>query len=48
MLTLKKVIVGLGSAGSNCYKDIYKATKNCLTERSLPVRSAAAAVSDVL
>ncbi|ESO02529.1 hypothetical protein HELRODRAFT_155831 [Helobdella robusta] len=43
MITLRKVVIGLGSAGSNCYKDIYKAAKNCLTERSLPVRSAAAA-----
>jgi len=45
MSTLEKVIVGLGSAGANCYKDIYKAARNCLTDRSMTVRSAAALVS---
>ena len=46
MLTLQKVIVGLGSAGSNCYKDVYKAARGCLTDRSMTVRCAAALVSE--
>ncbi|CAH1791410.1 unnamed protein product [Owenia fusiformis] len=44
MLTLEKVVCGLGSAGSSCYKDIYKAARNCLTDRSMNVRCAAAKV----
>ena len=46
MVTLQKVVAGLGSAGSNCYKDIYKATRNCMTDRSMNVRSAAAKVGN--
>ena len=48
MLTLQKVIVGLGSAGANCYKDVYKAARGCLTDRSMTVRCAAALVSSRL
>ena len=44
MLTLAKVVAGIGAAGSNCYKDIYRAARNCMTDRSLNVRSAAAKV----
>ena len=44
MLTLQKVVCGLGSAGMNCYKDIYKAARNCMTDRSMHVRSSAAKV----
>ena len=44
MLTLTKVVAGIGSAGSNCYKDIYKAAKPCMTDRAMTVRSAAAKV----
>jgi len=44
MLTLQKVVAGLGSAGANCYKDIYKATRTCLTDRAMTVRAAAAKV----
>ncbi|XP_074651872.1 HEAT repeat-containing protein 5B-like [Tubulanus polymorphus] len=42
MLTLQKVLLGLGSAGSACHKDIYKAAKNCMNDRSMTVRCAAA------
>lgn len=42
MLTLEKVIGGLGSAGGGIYKDIYKACKQCMTDRSMAVRYAAA------
>ena len=45
MITMQKVIAGLGSAGSNCYKDVYKAARNCMTDRAMTVRSAAAKVS---
>ena len=45
MTTLQRVVVGLGSAGSSCHKDIYKAARACLTDRSMTVRSAAAKVS---
>jgi len=44
MLTLEKVVGGVGSAGSNTFKDIYKATKQCMTDRSMAVRFAAAKV----
>uniref|UniRef100_A0A1I8H4E4 HEAT repeat-containing protein 5B n=1 Tax=Macrostomum lignano TaxID=282301 RepID=A0A1I8H4E4_9PLAT len=43
MHTLERVVNGLGAAGSGCYKEIYKAAKNCLTaERHMHVRCAAA------
>ncbi|XP_061173824.1 HEAT repeat-containing protein 5B-like isoform X2 [Saccostrea echinata] len=42
MSTLEKVIKGLGSAGNSTYKDVYKATKQCMTDRSMVVRFAAA------
>ena len=45
MITLQKVITGLGSAGANCYKDVYKAARGCLTDRSMTVRCAAALVN---
>ena len=45
MSTLEKVIKGLGSAGNSTYKDVYKATKQCMTDRSMVVRFAAAKVS---
>lgn len=44
MLTLQKVVAGIGSVGSNCYKDIYKAARGCMTDRSMNVRVAAAKV----
>ena len=44
MITMQKVIAGLGSAGINCYKDVYKASRNCMTDRAMTVRSAAAKV----
>ena len=44
MLTLEKVVAGIGSAGANCYKDIYKASRNCMTDRAMTVRSAASKV----
>ncbi|XP_013379521.1 HEAT repeat-containing protein 5B-like isoform X2 [Lingula anatina] len=42
MVTLQKVVQGLGSAACGVHKDIYKATKSCMTDRSMTVRCAAA------
>ncbi|XP_039953261.1 HEAT repeat-containing protein 5B isoform X1 [Bactrocera tryoni] len=42
MITLEKVCAGMGTAISNVHKDIYKATKHCLTDRVMAVRVAAA------
>ncbi|XP_052275904.1 HEAT repeat-containing protein 5B-like isoform X2 [Dreissena polymorpha] len=42
MLTLEKVVQGLGSAGVNSFKDVYKAAKVAMTDRAMAVRTAAA------
>lgn len=42
MVTMEKVCSGMGSAISNVHKDIYKATRVCLTDRVMAVRVAAA------
>ncbi|XP_055323720.1 HEAT repeat-containing protein 5B isoform X3 [Sitodiplosis mosellana] len=42
MVTLEKVCNGMDTAISNVHKEIYKATKYCLTDRVMPVRVAAA------
>ncbi|XP_037925116.1 HEAT repeat-containing protein 5B isoform X5 [Hermetia illucens] len=42
MITLEKVCAGMGTAISNVHKDIFKATKHCLTDRVMAVRVAAA------
>lgn len=42
MVTMEKVCSGMGSAISNVHKDIYKATRICLTDRVMAVRVAAA------
>lgn len=42
MITLEKVCAGMGTAIANVHKDIYKATKHCLTDRVMAVRVAAA------
>lgn len=48
MQTLEKLVSGLGSAGSNTHKDIYKACRQAMTDRSMAVRQAAAKVSYTL
>lgn len=45
MLTLEKIVQGMGSAASSSHKEIFKATRHCMTDRSMPVRCAAANVS---
>lgn len=42
MITLEKVCSGMDTAISNVHKEIYKATKPCLTDRVMAVRVAAA------
>lgn len=42
MVTMEKVCSGMGTAISNVHKDIYKATRHCLTDRVMAVRVAAA------
>ncbi|CAH6837479.1 HEAT repeat-containing protein 5A isoform X2 [Phodopus roborovskii] len=42
MLSLQSILTGLGAAGAPCHRDIYKAARSCLTDRSMAVRCAAA------
>lgn len=45
LLCFQKMLFGLGNAASSGYKDIYKACKACLVDKSMSVRWAAAKVS---
>ncbi|XP_059229027.1 HEAT repeat-containing protein 5A isoform X6 [Mustela nigripes] len=42
MLSLQNILNGLGAAATPCHRDVYKAAKSCLTDRSMSVRCAAA------
>ncbi|XP_074517821.1 HEAT repeat-containing protein 5A [Sebastes fasciatus] len=42
MLSLEKILRGLGVSAVPCHRDIYKAARTCLTDRSMAVRCAAA------
>uniref|UniRef100_A0A8C3XL00 HEAT repeat-containing protein 5A n=1 Tax=Chelydra serpentina TaxID=8475 RepID=A0A8C3XL00_CHESE len=42
MLSLQNILNGLGAAATPCHRDIYKAARLCLTDRSMAVRCAAA------
>ncbi|XP_076463435.1 HEAT repeat-containing protein 5B-like isoform X2 [Babylonia areolata] len=42
MQTLERLVAGLGSAGANTHKDVYKAARQALTDRAMAVRLAAA------
>uniref|UniRef100_A0A4W3GT71 HEAT repeat-containing protein 5A n=1 Tax=Callorhinchus milii TaxID=7868 RepID=A0A4W3GT71_CALMI len=42
MLSLQQVVCGLGVAAAPCHRDIYKAARSCLIDRSMAVRCAAA------
>lgn len=44
MLSLQNILKGLGAAAVPCHRDIYKAARTCLTDRSMAVRCAAAKV----
>lgn len=45
MLSLEKILRGLGASALPCHRDVYKAARSCLTDRSLAVRCAAAKVT---
>ncbi|GCC24140.1 hypothetical protein chiPu_0002540 [Chiloscyllium punctatum] len=42
MLSLQKIVSGQGAIAASCHRDIYKAARSCLTDRSMAVRCAAA------
>uniref|UniRef100_A0AAR2LUP9 HEAT repeat-containing protein 5A n=1 Tax=Pygocentrus nattereri TaxID=42514 RepID=A0AAR2LUP9_PYGNA len=42
MLCIEKILKGLGVSAVPCHRDIFKATRTCLTDRSMAVRCAAA------
>ncbi|XP_051502390.1 HEAT repeat-containing protein 5A isoform X1 [Myxocyprinus asiaticus] len=42
MLCIEKILKGLGVSAVSCHRDIYKAARTCLTDRSMAVRCAAA------
>ena len=44
MLCLQRIIKGLGSAAQSFHRDIYKAVRGALQDRSMAVRCAAAKV----
>lgn len=44
MLCLERVLHGLGSNGTMIHRDIYKAVRGALTDRSMSVRCAAGKV----
>jgi hypothetical protein len=44
MLSLQNILNGVGAAAAPCHRDVYKAAKSCLTDRSMAVRCAAAKV----
>ncbi|XP_054545677.1 HEAT repeat-containing protein 5A isoform X2 [Talpa occidentalis] len=42
MLSLQNILNGLGAGATPCHRDVYKAARSCLTDRSMAVRCAAA------
>lgn len=44
LLSLQKVLSGLGAAAASCHRDIYKNARSLLTDRSMAVRCAVAKV----
>ncbi|KAJ7990914.1 hypothetical protein DPEC_G00291830 [Dallia pectoralis] len=42
MLSVEKILRGLGASAVPCHRDVYKAVRGCLTDRSMAVRRAAA------
>ncbi|CAF1488596.1 unnamed protein product, partial [Rotaria magnacalcarata] len=44
MFTFEHIINGLGSAGNNIHREIFKLAKTYICDRAMPVRSAAAMV----
>lgn len=46
MLCIERILKGLGVSAVSCHRDIYKAARPCLTDRSMGVRCAATKVLD--
>ena len=44
LISLQKVLCGLGGAAASCHRDIYKNARSLLTDRSMAVRCAVAKV----
>jgi hypothetical protein len=44
MFTFERIVNGLGSAGNNIHREIFKVAKTHVCDRSMPVRTAAAMV----
>ncbi|XP_039459003.1 HEAT repeat-containing protein 5A isoform X1 [Oreochromis aureus] len=44
MLSMERILRGLGVSAVSCHRDIYKVVRACLTDRSMAVRCAAAKV----
>lgn len=44
LMSLQKVLNGLGGAAASCHRDIYKNARSLLTDRSMAVRCAVAKV----
>ncbi|XP_044127665.1 HEAT repeat-containing protein 5A [Bufo gargarizans] len=42
MLSFERIVAGLGTSLSSCHRDIYKAARSCLMDRSMSVRCATA------
>ncbi|KAM9294002.1 HEAT repeat-containing protein 5A [Gastrophryne carolinensis] len=42
MFSLERIIAGLGPTAASCHRDIFKAARSCLTDRSMSVRCATA------
>ncbi len=45
LLSLQKVLGGLGGAAASCHRDIFKHARSMLTDRSMAVRCAVAKVT---
>lgn len=48
LMSLQKVLNGLGGAAASCHRDIYKNARSLLTDRSMAVRCAVAKVGVLL
>ena len=44
MIALRGILAGLSSSATICHRDVYKAAKSAMTDRSMFVRAAASQV----
>lgn len=47
MFTFERIVNGLGSAGNNIHREVFKMAKTQLCDRAMPVRCAAAMVRSI-